>query len=455
MKKFFNLTMAVLIMALLVPGCGNKGPVDDGKTVTLTIWESYNNEEHKVFTAMLEPFRQEFKAKTGKELVLRVSRVAHDGMLPKLKVSCQTHTTPDICRVDCAHVVPLAFGKAIYSLDTLENFGTDIDTFASSFVPAAIESNIIEVKGNQGKWERHLFGIPDQTNCVALFWNKAMFREKAQALSAAGLDPNRTPRTWDEFVQYGKILSEPDGSRYAYALYNTLWWSFPFFNTFGTQFIQRDDKGVMKCILNSEQGVSALEFRNDLYRKTYPDAQGREIRIEGGAWQAGSVNPDQGFINGIYSMVLSGPWNLEVYRRAGVDFGVGLIPEGPAGSSSNVGGTNMVVFKSCKNPTAALDLLRFITRPEFQKEWCEKLGQIPVVKAAYDSVDTSSNPELAVFFKQMLKTKARPRLPRFDLLEEIINPEMELAIKGVKTPRQALDDAVKRIDKEVLSLVNE
>lgn len=455
MKNSLKVIIAALMILAISAGCGDSAPKDDTKgPITLTIWESYNNEEHKIFTSMLEPFREEYQKKTGRELVLRVSRVAHDGMLPKLKVSCQTHTTPDICRVDCAHVVPLAFGKAIYELDRLSNFGTDIDTFAADYVTAAIESNIIEVKGSGNKWERHLFGIPDQTNCVTLFWNKAMFRKKADRLRAAGLNPEASPRTWDEFIEYGKILSEPDGSSYAYALYNTLWWSFPFFNTFGTEFVKRDSNGILKCILNSEEGIQALEFRNNLYRKTY-SVNGSDVRVEGGAWQAGSVNPDQGFINGIYSMVLSGPWNLEVYRRAGVDFGVGLIPEGPAGTSSNVGGTNMVVFRSCRHPEAALDLLRFMATPGFQKEWCEKLGQIPVTKAAYDAVDLSSNPELAVFFKQMLSTKARPRLPRFDLLEEIINPEMELAIKGGKTAKQALDDAVRKIDREVLSLVNE
>ena len=42
-----------------------------------------------------------------------------------------------------------------------------------------------------------------------------------------------------------------------------------------------------------------------------------------------------------------------------------------------------------------------------------------------------------------------------DRLEELVNPEMELGLKGDKTPEQALKSAADIVDKEVLSAVNE
>lgn len=448
------LIMLLLASAVFISACSRTDRVDTENRLVLNFWTSYNNAELKVFREMLKPFEDNYAKETGKELKIRLSRVPFEGLLPKLKLSTQAGTTPDICRVDCAHVVPLAFGQAVYALDELKTFKGTIDEYRKNFVPAAIDSNIISVRRNN-KWEEHLFGIPDQTNCVVVYRNQEIFRDKSDALKAAGLDPFKGPETWEEFIKYSKVLSDPAKNVYAYGMNNSLWWSFPFFNTHGVTFVKRDEKtDKLYCALDSKEAVQALKFRNDLYRQEF-EVNGLKTRIEGGAWQAGGKNPDQGFKNNLYAMVISGPWSLRDYRNSGLDFAVSEIPKGPSGSSSSVGGTNLVVFKSCKHPGIALKLLEYITSTDFQVEWCEKLGQIPVTVDAYDKVDLSKEPELKVFYRQMLTTKARPRLPRYDLLEEIINPELELALKGVKTDEEALKSAVRTINKRVMSLVNE
>jgi multiple sugar transport system substrate-binding protein len=443
------LIFLIFISSLVLISC-KKDVISDSDKIILDFWTSYNNEELKVFREMIIPFEREYKAKTGK----RLSRVPFDGLLPKLKLSTQAGTTPDICRVDCAHVVPLAFGQALYSLDQLSNFKGTIKEYREKFIKAAIDSNIISVPV-KGKWQDHLFGIPDQTNCVVLYRNQQIFRQRSSALRKAGLDPFRGPKNWNEFIEYSKALSDPDNNIYAFGMNNSLWWAFPFFNTHGVKFVSKDLKTQkFFCSLDSPQGIAALKFRNDLYRKTY-EVNNKKVRIEGGAWQSGGKNPDQGFKNNLYAMVMSGPWSLKDYRNSGLDFAVSTIPEGPVGSSSSVGGTNLVIFKSCRYPQLAFDFLQFITSTDFQVEWCTKLGQIPVTIDAYDKIDLTGKAELKVFYDQMLTTQARPRLPQYDLLEEIINPEMELALKGAKTDEQALKTAVDEINKRVMSLVNE
>ena len=63
-----------------------------------------------------------------------------------------------------------------------------------------------------------------------------------------------------------------------------------------------------------------------------------------------------------------------------------MIPEGPEGSSSNVGGTNMVVFKGCKHPEIAYAYIRYITSVQSQVKWCTELSQIPTMKEAFNLV---------------------------------------------------------------------
>ena len=146
----------------------------------LTIWETYNAEEHEVFVELA----REFEGGRG-GLRLDVQRVPYEGLLPKLKYAAITNTAPDVCRVDNAWVLTLAYGKAVVPLDTLPGFGAPLDVVASEYVPAAVATNVVEVPDADGVWRKHLFGLTDQTNCVALFWNRANFRDSAAALGAA------------------------------------------------------------------------------------------------------------------------------------------------------------------------------------------------------------------------------------------------------------------------------
>jgi hypothetical protein len=66
----------------------------------------------------------------------------------------------------------------------------------------------------EASYNGQVYGIPTSGDTRALFWNKDVFRAKAKELAAAGLDPNRAPRTWKETLAYSKVLTEfnKDGS---------------------------------------------------------------------------------------------------------------------------------------------------------------------------------------------------------------------------------------------------
>ncbi|MCK4272020.1 extracellular solute-binding protein, partial [bacterium] len=189
------------------------------------------------------------------------------------------------------------------------------------------------------------------------------------------------------------------------------------------------------------KGVQAFQLKVDLYGKH---------KIEGGGWRAGGVRGDMGFQNGKYAMIFSGPWAVKSLLAAGIDFGVGLIPEGPAGTSTNVGGNDLIIFRSCQHPQEALEFLKFMASEAVQARWCNELGQIPVNIQAEKHLDFEQHPYLRIFVEQMKTAIPRPPIPDYDELENIINPEMQAALDGTKSVQKALDDAVRRINKEVL-----
>lgn len=449
--KMITRFTALFCLCVFVVGfpsaCGTRLAGPAGGARQITIWETYNAEEHEVFTRLVSEFEQQASARHGTPVRVKVDRIPYEGLLPKLKYAAITHTTPDICRVDNAWVLTLAYGKAVVPLDTLPSFGRTLDEEAAQYVPAAIATDVLLTPGEDegAPWERHLYGLPDQTNCVALFWNRQLFRDAAPALRAAGLDPERAPKTWEELVRYAKVLTVPEKKQFGFAMFATLWWMMPFLNSYGAEFAVQQPDGTVTCAFDDPAAVSAFEFIVSLYR---------EHGVEAGAWQTGAINPEQGFLNGKYAMILSGPWNLK--RFEGVDFGVSLVPEGPAGTSSNVGGSNMVVFKSSKEPDLALEFLRWYTSEDVQLRWSRELGQIPVNRGAFETAAAAAKgTHLGVFLEQLRTARPLRQVPKMDQIEDrVINPAIELALKGSAPPAQIMSDACRRVEADYLSIVN-
>ncbi len=394
-----------IITAILFIGCSNGNKARESNS--LTIWESYNDEEHAVFMEIVDSFQK----KTG--IKVEVQRIPFNGMEQKLLTALASRTNPDIARVDYAFVATLATKNAALPLDD-----SIAEMLKGELVKAAFYSNYINGK---------FYGVPDQTNCLALFYNKKIFEEN-------GI--KAPPRTWDEFIEIGKKITDEKKGIYAFGMHNSLWWTFPFLYAYGAKFVSDDGK---KCLLDSKEAISGFSLKVDLYRKYH---------IEAGAWQAGAVPPQMGFQNGKYAMIFNGPWAVKTLKQAGIDFGVSLIPEGPSGSATTVGGTNMVILSKDKKDIA-LKFLLYLVSPEVQAMWADRLFQIPVNKKA-EMYMKNKSPIIKVFMEQMKYAVPRPPLPDYSEIEQIFNGEMALALLGKKTPEAAMRDATQRVNEEIL-----
>lgn len=459
-KIFAYLLIAVLALISL---CAAGDEARPPKEISLQIWEGFKFEEHTLFLEICRQFEKDWQSTKGQVVKITPFRVPFDDMMTKIKTATLARTTPDIGIVDALKVIELAYGDVVISLDTLTNFKGTLEQEAAQYIPAAIGSNIVNVKG-----VTHLYGLPAQTTCLALFWNRKLFRRYAEQLRAAGCDPNRAPQDWDEFVQYGKALTHPQDGVYAYAMRNSLWFTMPFLNIYNAKFVEMRG-GKYISVIDSPLARAAIHQTVDLYLVH---------KIEGGGWKAGAKDPDQGFLNESYAMVLNGPWNVEKFKSSGLDLGLALIPRPSkrqalaAGllppdasdddynqkikSSSNVGGQNAVVFATCAYPEIAYEFLKFFTSREVQKLWSEKLGQIPVRLDAQQGLDTSVFPEITTFIEQINLAKPMPPLPLYGTLEnDVFNPELDLVLNG----KRSVEDALKSIDRSlkdrILKKVNE
>jgi multiple sugar transport system substrate-binding protein len=390
---------------LLLNGCGGE---DVEEATAITVWETYSAEERVIFLDWVDRFEE---AHPG--ISVEVTNIPFDGMEPKILTSLATDTAPDIARVDVAFLPKLAIRGALQPLD---EYG--ITELKEEIREVALSSCVVDGR---------TYGLPDQVNGLCLFYNRELFEQ-------AGLDPDAPPDDWDEFVKYAETLTDSEKGVFGFGMRNSLWWSLPFIYSYGGKILTDDNK---RCALATEEAVAGFQLKADLYSKH---------RVEGGAWRSGGIRDDLGFQNRKYAMIFNGPWAVQGLQQGGIDFGVSLIPEGPAGRATNVGGNNLVVFSTSKHPREACELLKFVASSEAQAEWANTLGQIPVNKASDPMIDFVKHPYLKVFMEQMDYAKPRPGIGSYPEIENAVNPEMQAALDGKKTVREAMESACSEVN---------
>lgn len=303
---------------------------------------------------------------------------------------------------------------------------TDADKeWLQSFYPALMANSQIEGK---------TWGIPFQRSTIVMYYNKDMFR-------AAGLDPDKPPKTWDELVTDAKALAK-DG-RYGIMVPSTgypYWMLQCFAIQNGKELMNKDGTEVY---FDDPAVVDGLSFWRSLTteHKVSPD----------GLVEWGTLR--QAFVQGQTAMMWHTTGNLTaVKNEAKFDFGVAELPahEQPG---SPTGGGNFYLFKNASDDerAAALELIKYMTAPERAAEWSVATGYVGTSPAAYDTPALKtygeSFPQALVARDQLKVAIAEFSTWQTAQVREALNNAVQAALTGTKTPEEALKDAQATADR--------
>lgn len=279
------------------------------------------------------------------------------------------------------------------------------------------------------------YGVTSDAIWTALYYNKQMFRE-------AGLDPERPPKTWAEFVDYGKQLAQynPDGTlqRAGISLRKTgykpgiaeKWFTFLYaaggqpFNEAGT-----------RAAFNTEAGRAALQ----LYKTIMFDARIDATDLEG---------DQQGFGQGRAAMFIREAhvirW-LEL-NYPDLDFGVAPIPALQS-SVSNGGSYLFVVSADSPNQEAAWRWIAYLRTPKAYNKYLDIGGVMPSIQWAADQPAYRDDPHLRVFLEQAVAPT--PSIPNIARAMEILGTYIEQFCYG----KIGLDEMLARAERDVNAIL--
>jgi multiple sugar transport system substrate-binding protein len=159
----------------------------------------------------------------------------------------------------------------------------------------------------------------------------------------------------------------------------------------------------------------------------------------------GGIATDAGTGTGIYGMIIDGPWMVDIYKAnyPAFNYAFAPIPAGPNGTSSVVGGENVVILDGSKNAAAAQKWVAYLMSPDAQKMMAQ-VGVMPTLSSL--TGDTSLPSYFGVFMDQMKTAQARVVSPKWNDMDTAINNAYQRMLKGNQTVQQSLDQAATEIN---------
>lgn len=457
---FKMIVVVIMLVPFLVSGCvcssAKRAPkyTKDGKLVVV-FWHSMAGELGKVMTDMIDEFNR-----TNKDgIFVKSEFIGEYGMLnQKIAAAVFAEIPPHISQVYETWAMQLQEEGAIEELDKYVD-SKEIGIDRGDIVPALMKN--VTIKGK-------IYSMPFNKSIPVLYYNKNLFK-------AAGLDPEKPPVTWDEFISYGKKLTmvatkNPDGtmsyqSREDYEKANgpgsfaakkpsnkvTIWgnafmpdpWSFEnYIVQNGGKIISDDGK---KALINTPE---AIEAANYIIGKV--KTHGFAIRTTGREHQ-------NEFISGRVAMI-EGTIVSKVFMEKDIKFPFGMttVPYKKI-NMSVLSGTNVAIYSvfSDAEKIAAWKFIRWFTDTDQTARWAVRTTYMPVRKSAYQTEivkqTLAKDPNMKPALTMLENIEFEPQVPSWFECRNILSKATEavasIASGNLKAePEKILNEAAEEMN---------
>ncbi len=229
----------------------------------------------------------------------------------------------------------------------------------------SLQSQMVAGALSVGMYNGVAYAVPVQTGIFELYYNKALFTK-------AGLDPNKPPTTWDEWLTDSQKIHALGNGVSGTAVQSTtgLGATFrlaPFLRQLGGDFTAKD--GVTPTI-DTPANLKALTFLRQLAATQSPAlaATTDEGKFYTDGWYAGKA----GF-------TVNGGWDLPSCKTYHLDCGVTFLPIPTGGHAGNVVVGNMMfgVPKLAQHKDLALAFVNYIASAEASALNWQYNGELP------------------------------------------------------------------------------
>jgi multiple sugar transport system substrate-binding protein len=306
---------------------------------------------------------------------------------------------------------------------------------------ADLSSKLMSSLIGVGTINGHVVAIPRFGSVNALVYNATLFKE-------AGLDPNKPPKTWAEFLDVAKKLTRDvngDGKieRYGYGLLgaktlslHNRYWSW-LWNA-GGEILTPDNK---HSLLGAPAAVEAMKFYTDM-ALVYKITPSNVLDVDYNALMAD-------FINEKTAMICDGPWQFPRIAKEDpkAELKVAAMPVKTAGMKPyNLGGGGFFsIMSTSKNKDMSWKLVAFMTNVKNNWDYVQQ-GFLPVRTDTLDMMNQKGTREMKEMAAQVPNGKGIPMIPELPQIGNLLAEEVQFVLLGQKTAADASASLSKRVD---------
>ncbi len=329
-----------------------------------------------------------------------------------IKASASGQSVPDIINVDNPFNAWLADNDLLLALD---------DHIAQSNIIDM--DNFFDGPKSTVTWNNKIYGLPNSTNTIVLFYNKDAFKE-------AGLGEDDVPKTWDDFYNVAKKLTDPSKDRYglffsAVATEEGTFQILPWIQMAGANWDNINQEGTIEALNYLKRFLDEGITSKDALIKTQDPAP---------------------FVAGQTAMMITGPWALKDIRASNINWATTTLPVNPKYNihASALGGMNVAIPKKSKNADAAFRFIEAINQKQ-DKLW----NEVGFLTARTDVITENPKEEDAynTFVAQLKGAKARGPHPEWPKISKVIYQMLQDTLIGKVKPEKAVERAQKSINK--------
>jgi sn-glycerol 3-phosphate transport system substrate-binding protein len=375
----------------------------------------------------IEKMVAEFQQKYPDILITPVYSGDYDQTMQKVQTSVMGGNPPDVCVVEISELHTLVAMNAIMPLDEfIKKEGGQ--KFLSQYYEGFLAN---------GNYKGKTWGMPFQRSTPVFYYNKDMFKANSAALRAKGMDPNRAPQTWDELVEYAKVLhKETNGRVDVYGLILPGGWNDWIFESFvrqnGSQLMSDDGT---KPMFNTPEALEALNLWVYL-------TQALKVNPPLRPW---NMTPDDFIAEKAAMMYYTTGGMSKIRQSAKFDFGVAFMPKKKQ-FGTPVGGGNLHIFRNIpqERQKAAWEFVKFMTDPQRAAYWSIQSGYVAVNKKAYETPELKKYlqdfPQAVVARDQLAYAYPKMAAVNYQRIRKVFVTTLDSVMEGKKSAADALKD---------------
>lgn len=425
-------------------------------SMVITYWEKWSGREADQMREIVDAFN----ATVGKEKHIWVRYLSMTAVDQKTLLATAAGAPPDIAGIWDAQITQFAALGALERLDSMANArGLTREYYKPVFYDGC-------------RYEGRLYALPSTPGVIALHYNKRLFEAKATQLRAAGLDPNRAPRTIAELDRYAQILDTRDEqgrlTSAGYLPQEPGWWLALTPYWFGgriydpaTRKITFTDPNVIAAYTwvqgyTNRLGAQTIQqFRSTLGKDNFDSPQSPfftgavAMELEG-AWKANYIeklNPRMSNRHNLPPDELKKLTRQE--RRDNCEWAAAPFPAVEANMPpvTYAGMDVLVIPSTSKHKAEAFEFVAFVNRQDQMERLCSMhCKSSPLAKMSKAYIENHPNPYIEVFEELAASPNARglPPIPIWPEVQTELNFAVERICLGQTTSESALSEAQAR-----------